>query len=40
MAIKRMPPGYYHQLDLKIKNVMGEIGDHTGSFTNLTDAPR
>jgi aspartokinase len=27
MAIKRMPPGYYHQLDLKIKNVMGEIGD-------------
>ena len=27
MAIKRMPPGYYHQLDLKIKNIMGEIGD-------------
>jgi hypothetical protein len=27
MAIKRMPPGYYHQLDLKIKNVMGDIGD-------------
>ena len=27
MAIKIMPPGYYHQLDLKIKNVMGEIGD-------------
>ena len=27
MAIKRMPPGYYHQLELKIKNVMGEIGD-------------
>ncbi|MGC6432741.1 MAG: aspartate kinase [Crocinitomicaceae bacterium] len=27
MAIKRMPPGFYHQLDLKIKNVMGEIGD-------------
>jgi len=22
-----MPPGYYHQLDLKIKNIMGEIGD-------------
>ena len=27
MAIKRMPPGFYHQLDLKIKNIMGEIGD-------------
>jgi hypothetical protein len=27
MAIKRMPPGYYHQLEMKIKNVMGEIGD-------------
>ena len=38
MAIKRMPPGYYHQLDLKIKNVMGEIGDVLvrSNLTNFT----
>ena len=38
MAIKRMPPGYYHQLDLKIKNVMGEIGDILvrSNLTNFT----
>lgn len=27
MAIKRMAPGVYHRLDLKIKNVIGGIGD-------------
>lgn len=27
MAIKRMTPGVYHRLDLKIKNVIGGIGD-------------
>lgn len=38
MAIKRLPPGFYHQLDLKIKNVMGEIGDILvrSNLTNFT----
>lgn len=27
MAIKRMSPGYYHKIDLKIKNFMGSLGD-------------
>lgn len=27
MAIKRMTPGVYHKLDIKIKNVIGGIGD-------------
>ena len=27
MAIKRMTPGVYHKLDVKIKNVIGGIGD-------------
>ena len=27
MAIKRMTPGVYHRLDLKIRNVIGGIGD-------------
>lgn len=27
MAIKRMSPGLYHKLDLKIKNVISSIGD-------------
>ena len=27
MAIKRMSPGLYHRLNLKITNVMGELGD-------------
>ena len=27
MAIKRMTPGVYHKLDVKIKKVIGEIGD-------------
>lgn len=27
MAIKRMSPGLYHKLDIKIKNVIGSIGD-------------
>lgn len=27
MAIKRMAPGVYHKIDLKIKNVIGGIGD-------------
>ena len=27
MAIKRMTPGVYHRLDLKIKNVIGGIGE-------------
>lgn len=27
MAVKRMTPGVYHRLDLKIKNVIGGIGD-------------
>lgn len=27
MAIKRMSPGYYHKIDLKIKNFMGNLGD-------------
>lgn len=38
MAIKRLPPGFYHQLDLKIKNIMGEIGDILvrSNLTNFT----
>ncbi|MDA9169251.1 aspartate kinase, partial [Crocinitomicaceae bacterium] len=27
MAIKRMTPGAYHKLDIKINNVIGGIGD-------------
>ena len=27
MAIKRMAPGLYHRLNIKITNVMGELGD-------------
>lgn len=27
MAIKRMSPGLYHKLNVKIKNVLGELGD-------------
>lgn len=27
MAIKRMEPGYYHRINLKIKNFMGTLGD-------------
>lgn len=27
MAIKRMQPGLYHKLNIKIKNVLGELGD-------------
>ncbi|MDG1146901.1 MAG: aspartate kinase [Crocinitomicaceae bacterium] len=27
MAIKRMTPGVYHRLDLRIKNIIGGIGD-------------
>jgi len=27
MAIKRMTPGVYHRLDVKIKNIIGGIGD-------------
>ena len=27
MAIKRMTPGVYHKLDIKIQNVIGGIGD-------------
>ncbi len=27
MAIKRMTPGLYHRLNIKITNVMGELGD-------------
>jgi hypothetical protein len=27
MAIKRMSPGYYHRINLKIKNVMSTLGD-------------
>jgi hypothetical protein len=27
MAIKRMEPGRYHQINLKIRNTMGELGD-------------
>lgn len=27
MAIKRMSPGLYHKLNIKIKNVLGELGD-------------
>jgi hypothetical protein len=27
MSIKRMDPGYYHRINLKIKNFMGTLGD-------------
>ena len=27
MSIKRMSPGYYHRINLKIKNFMGTLGD-------------
>lgn len=27
MAIKRMSPGYYHKINLKIKQFMGTLGD-------------
>lgn len=27
MSIKRMSPGYYHRINLKIKNFMGSLGD-------------
>ena len=27
MSIKRMSPGYYHKINLKIKNFMGTLGD-------------
>lgn len=27
MAIKRMTPGFYHKIDLKIRNFMGSLGD-------------
>jgi len=27
MAIKRMTPGLYHKLNVKIKNVLGDLGD-------------
>ncbi|MFN5982476.1 MAG: aspartate kinase [Fluviicola sp.] len=28
MAIKRMSPGLYHRLNMKISNIIGEIGDY------------
>jgi len=36
MAIKRMSPGLYHRLNVKITNVMGELGDFLVR-SNLTD---
>lgn len=36
MAIKRMTPGLYHKLNIKIKNVLGELGDFLVR-SNLTD---
>lgn len=36
MAIKRMTPGLYHRLNVKITNVMGELGDFLVR-SNLTD---
>jgi hypothetical protein len=36
MAIKRMTPGVYHRLNVKITNVMGELGDFLVR-SNLTD---
>jgi hypothetical protein len=36
MAIKRMSPGLYHKLNVKITNVMGELGDFLVR-SNLTD---
>jgi hypothetical protein len=36
MAIKRMTPGLYHRLNVKIVNIMGELGDFLVR-SNLTD---
>lgn len=36
MAIKRMSPGLYHKLNIKIKNVLGELGDFLVR-SNLSD---
>jgi hypothetical protein len=36
MAIKRMTPGLYHRLNIKITNVMGELGDFLVR-SNLSD---
>jgi len=36
MAIKRMTPGLYHRLNVKITNVMGDLGDFLVR-SNLTD---
>lgn len=36
MAIKRMTPGVYHRLNVKITNVMGDLGDFLVR-SNLTD---
>ena len=36
MAIKRMTPGLYHKLNVKIKNVLGDLGDFLVR-SNLTD---
>jgi hypothetical protein len=36
MAIKRMTPGLYHRLNVKITNVMGELGDFLVR-SNLSD---
>lgn len=36
MAIKRMSPGLYHKLNVKIKNVLGELGDFLVR-SNLSD---
>ena len=36
MAIKRMTPGLYHKLNVKITNVLGDLGDFLVR-SNLTD---
>jgi len=36
MAIKRMTPGLYYKLNIKIKNILGELGDFLVR-SNLTD---
>jgi hypothetical protein len=36
MAIKRMSPGLYHKLNVKIKNVLGDLGDFLVR-SNLSD---
>jgi len=36
MAIKRMTPGLYHRLNVKITNVMGDLGDFLVR-SNLSD---